>query len=93
MRRALREATIKYGAPFIIFFWGVLFFGGLTLVLHVSVAVFAYHESLASSLNWGIVAEKVAGGLIFGSVMWFTDGMRSRDANKKDQSNKDDLAR
>jgi hypothetical protein len=93
MRRALREATIKYGALFTILFWGLLFFGGLTLVLHVCVDMIANHKSLASSLNLGIIAEKVAGGLIFGLVMWLTDGFSFCDAKKKDQSNRRDPAR
>lgn len=93
MRRALREATVKYGAPFVILFWGVFVFGGLTLVIHVCVDVFTNHKSLVSSLNLGIVAEELAGGLFFGLVMWFTNGLFLRNAAKKNQSNKESSSR
>ena len=87
MLRPLREATIKYGAPFFILFWGVLCFGGLTLILHVCDEVYANHKALGSSLTPGIVVEKLVGGLAWGLIMWFLNENLFRDAKKKGQSN------
>ncbi|MGB0064671.1 MAG: hypothetical protein WBP85_09520 [Terracidiphilus sp.] len=93
MRKLLREATIKYGAPFFILFWGVLCFGGLTLLLSVCDSVFANHKPLTSFLTVGIVVEKLFGGLVWGSIMWLLNGFLFRAAKKKDQSSKENPAR
>jgi hypothetical protein len=85
--RLLREATVKYGAPFFILFWGLLCFGGLTLVIHICVEIFSAHKSLSSSLTAGVILEKLIGGLAWGATMWFVNGWLSGAQRKNKKRN------
>jgi len=87
MRRALREATIKYGAPFYILFWGVLCFGGGLLLWGVCYGVFADHKPLVSFLTIGSVVGRALEGLFWGSFMWYVVGVDKHYPPKQDEPN------
>lgn len=86
MRRRLHELTVKHGGIFFIPFWGVVVFGGLTLILHVCDEVFVTRKPLVLSLTVRIVIEKLLGGLMWGSIMWGVYGFTFRNAQKQDGS-------
>jgi hypothetical protein len=85
--------TVNHGGLVFVLFWGVLFFGGLTIITHVFVEMVSAHKSLSTSLSIGIVIEKLIGGLIWGSIMWSLDIWLFRDARKKRESNQNGAPR
>ena len=89
-RQHLREETIRRGGLFFSLFWGVLCFGGLTLIFDVCRDVIFAHRSLASFRTARIVAEDLIVGLMWGAGMWWWVRTDPRRATKEGGSNRQD---
>jgi len=91
VRRSLREQTIRRGGLFFTLFWGVLCFGGLTLISDLYDDAASSHKTFAASLTVKIVVKHLFMGLFWGSVMWLFVGSDGRRAKKADESKKPDF--
>ncbi|HXR40631.1 MAG TPA: hypothetical protein VN776_16125 [Terracidiphilus sp.] len=66
----LHEATIKRGALFYVLFWGVCYWSGLMLAVHIYFNVFRMHQSWASTFAGKTIVEYLLGGLFVGTISW-----------------------